>query len=167
MKTILITISGAVLALLVFAFTTSNKISIDGTWAVVEVQTVKQDGTFTAVYPKEGLAIFSKNYYSICWTSNDSKAVSWQVADSTKLNRFNQSIINTGSYSLKNTVLTTKALFAMNPMFTNGIATFDCSYNGDTLVLTGVNVVSKNNVVHPVYAAGSHIVTKLLRVSNK
>jgi hypothetical protein len=121
-----------------------------------------------SVFPKEGVAIFSGNDYSFCWTSHDFKSRSWQVADSVKLNRFNQSIINTGTFTLKNSILTTNAVFAMAPMFSNGgVAKFKCSFNGDTLVLRGLSVVSSDNIAHPAYANGSYFVSKLLRIRNK
>jgi hypothetical protein len=35
------------------------------------------------------------------------------VADSVKLNRFNQSIVNTGTFTLKDSILTTNAVLAI------------------------------------------------------
>jgi hypothetical protein len=171
MKTKFISLSGVVVALvlttLLLGFRSKKKLSIDGVWSFVEVQTVKPNGTYTSVFPKEGLAMFSKNYYSICWTSHASTTHNWLLADSTKLSRFNQSIINTGTFELQDSILTTKATFAMNPMFTNGLAKFKCSFRGDTLILTGLSVYSSDKVPHPIYAGGSHIVNKLLKIKNK
>jgi hypothetical protein len=171
MKTKFISLSGVVVALvlttLLLGFRSKKKLSIDGVWSFVEVQTVKPNGTYTSVFPKEGLAMFSKNYYSICWTSHASTTHNWLLADSTKLSRFNQSIINTGTFELQDSILTTKATFAMNPMFTNGLAKFKCSFSGDTLILTGLSVYSSDKVPHPIYAGGSHIVNKLLKIKNK
>jgi hypothetical protein len=149
------------------SFTSKEKLSVEGAWSFVEVKTVKPDGATTLVFPKEGVAIFSGNNYSFCWTSHDFKSRSWQVADSVKLNRFNQSIVNTGTFTLKDSILTTKAIFAMTPMFSNGgVAKFKCSFSGDTLVLRGLSVVSSENIAHPAYAGGTYFVSKLLRVSN-
>jgi hypothetical protein len=171
MKAKLIILPGAVFALglisMVLSFTSKKKLSIDGAWSFVEVQTVKPGGTVTSVFPKEGQAIFARNYYCFCWTSHVAAAHNWQMADSVKLSRFNQSIINTGTFELKDSILTTKATFAMNPMFVNGLAKFKCSFIGDTLVLTGLSVFSPDNIAHPVYAGGSHIVSKLLKVRTK
>lgn len=149
------------------SFTSKNKLSIDGAWSFVEVKTVNRDGTTNSTFPKEGVAIFSGNHYSFCWTSHVSTLRNWALADSTKLNRFNQSIINTGTFTLTDTILTTKATFAMNPMFTDGLAKFKCSFSGDTLILRGLSVVSSENIPNPVYARGSYFVSKLLRVSSK
>lgn len=151
----------------IFSFTSKKKLSVEGVWRFVEVKTVKPDGSSTSTFPKEGLTIFADNHYSINWTSHISENRSWQLADTTKLNRFNQSIINTGTFELKDSILTTKAVFAMNPMFSNGIATFKCSLVGDTLILRGLSVVSSDNVSHPTYARGSYFINKLLRVKSK
>ena len=156
------------LTITLLSFTPKKKFSIDGAWSFVEVKTIKKDGTTTSTFPKEGVAIFSGNHYSFCWTSHDFKAKSWQAADSVKLNRFNQSIVNTGTFELKDSILTTKATFAMTPMFSNGgVAKFKCSFSGDTLILRGLSVVSSDNISHPAYAGGSYFVSKLLRVRNK
>jgi hypothetical protein len=171
MKTKFIMLSSTILALVitlvVSGFIAEKKLSIDGTWSIVEVQTIKSNGTFTSTFPKESEAIFSSNFYSICWTSHNSTIRNWQLPDSVKVTRFNQSIINTGTFELKDSILTTKAIFAMNPMFVNGEAKFKCSFIGDTLVLRGLSVYSSDNISHPIYANGSHILNKLLRVRNK
>jgi hypothetical protein len=152
---------------MISSFTSKNILSIDGAYSIVEVQTVKSDGSLTSVFPNESLAFFSNNYYSFCWTSNISAVHTWQMADSIKLSRFNQSIINSGTFDLKDSVLTTKATFALNPMFVNGLAKFKCSFVGDTLVLRGLSVFSSDNILHPVYTNGSYIVSKLLKVRDK
>jgi hypothetical protein len=86
------------------------------------------------------------------------------MTDSSKLNRANQSIINTGTYTLEGDILKTRAMFAQNPMFVGGEATFRCRMSGDTLFLEGLSVNSSENVINPVYAAGSHILNKLVRI---
>lgn len=163
----LVAIIAIVVATMLFSFGTKEKLSIDGVYSIVEVQTVKSNGSLTSVFPKESEAIFSNNYYSFCWTSNISAIHTWQMADSVKLKRFDQSIINTGTFQFKDSILTTKATFALNPMFVNGIAKFKCSFAGDTLVLKGLSVFSSDKIPHPVYANGSYIVSKLLKVRDK
>jgi hypothetical protein len=150
------------------SFTSKKQLSIDGAWSFVEVKTAKSDGTTTSTFPKEGLAIFSGSDYSFCWTSHEFKSRSWALADSVKLNRFNQSIINTGTFTLKDSTLTTKSIFAMTPMFSDGgVAKFKCSFSGDTLILRGLSVVSSEKISHPAYAGGLYFVSKLLRNRNK
>lgn len=164
MKTKIILLINIFTTIMVSSFSPKKKLSIDGVWKFVEVQTVKSDGTFSSVLPKDGQAIFMGKHYSFCWTSHTSTNRSWQMADSVKLSRFNQSIINTGTFEIKDSILTTKATFAMNPMFTNGLAKFKCSFAGDTLIMRGLSVFSSENIAHPAYANGSYFVSKLVRV---
>jgi hypothetical protein len=152
------------LFLVICGFAFPYKRNIEGAWRIVEVRTVKADGSYTITTPKEGLILFAKGYYSFTWTSHSSSARSWTLSDSTKLNRFNQSIINAGTYELKADTLVTTALYAQTPMFVGGQATFNCSGNGDTLILTGISVFSSEKIANPLYAAGSHIVNKLIRI---
>ena len=156
----------AVLATIsVSGFTAKKKLSVTGTWRIAEVQVVKPDHTYTSVFPTESLVIITKTHYSICWTSHHTDTRGWQLPDSVKLARSNQSIVNTGTCELKDSILTTRADFALNPMFVNGVAKFKCSYAGDTLILTGLSVHSSDNIPHPVYAGGSHIVNKLVKLN--
>lgn len=153
----------AILIFLLLNFTKSKKFSVEGNWRIVEVKTIKPDGTSSKVFPKESQAFFYKKHYSFCWTTQVSKNRSWAMTDSLKLDKFNQSIVNTGIFELKDSILTTKAEFAMNPMFTNGIAKFKCSMKGDTLILKGLNVISSDNIQHPAYKNGSYFVSKLVK----
>lgn len=156
-------ISVLILTLILTSFTSKKKFSINGAWSIVEVQTIKSDGTKSTTFPTEGQAIFADKFYSFCWINHSSSLRSWQLPDDIKLTRFNQSIINTGTFDLKDSVLTTKANMAMSIMFTNGIAKYKCSFKGDTLVLRGLSVFSSENIAHPTYASGSYFVSKLIK----
>jgi hypothetical protein len=157
-------ILGLVLTTVLFSFTSKKKLPIEGAWSVVEVLTVRPDGIRSSVFPTEGLAIFADKHYSFCWINHSSTLRSWQLPDSVKLTRFNQSIINTGTFEFKDSILTTKANMAMSIMFTKGVANFKCSFIGDTLVLRGLSVFSSENIAHPAYANGSHFVSKLVKI---
>lgn len=146
------------------SFVPKPKQTVTGVWKIVEVQTVKQNGEFTSVFPLESQVIFCGKYYSFCWTNHSSTVHTWQMTDSVKLERMNKSMSNAGVYELKNSILTTTASFAMNPMFVKGVAKFKCSFAGDTLILTGLNVLSEDNIQNPAYANGLHFVSKLIKV---
>ena len=138
--------------------------SLDGAWNVVEVQTIRADGQVTSVKPRESLVLFAHGHYSFCWTSRESSVHTWQIADSERVARFNQTLINAGTYTVSDSLLITHAQFALTPKFTNGTATFRCTLSGDSLTLTGLSVVSADGVLHPIYAGGAHIVNKLVKV---
>lgn len=136
--------------------------SIDGSWSIVKVENINYDGTKFIVIPKQSQAIFAGKYYSFCWSSDDSKAISWLMSDEEKLNRMNRTIVNTGRFYFKDNLLFTEADYALNPKFVKGIAKFNYSYSGDTLVLKCTSVVSKDNVLHPFYEK-TYTISKLLR----
>lgn len=168
MKTKIIILTGSILVLVLSStlssFSSKRKFSIRGAWSIVEVLTVKPDGTKNSTFPTEGLAIFTDSHYSFCWINHSSTIRSWQLPDSVKVTRFNQSVINTGGFALKDSILTTKANMAMSIMFTNGIAKFKCFFAGDTLILRGLSVVSSENIAHPAYANGTYFVSKLVKI---
>lgn len=157
---------GVGLLLLSADFIRQSKLKITGVWKVVEVQTIKNGKTVTSVYPTESQAIFVQNEYSFCWTSHHAQLHIWALPDSVKLSRFNQSIVNTGSFEINDSTLITKAVFAMHPMFSNGEARFKLNFAGDTLILTGTSVMSPDNIPNPVYANGSHFVSKLIKTKD-
>lgn len=162
MKKIFTCCAASAVSILLSAFTVTKKIRLEGAWKIAEVQTVKKDGTVSISTPVESLALFHNGYYSFCWTGQQGAPHTWQQSDSLKLARLSQSIINTGTYTTDGSVLTTKPMFAANPAFVNGKASFNCSFHGDTLILTGTNLLSADNEQNPVYVAGSHVVNKLL-----
>ncbi|MBI3137412.1 MAG: hypothetical protein HYZ15_02380 [Sphingobacteriales bacterium] len=144
-----------------------EKITVDGAWTIVELQYVKPDGTATSTRPVESDVYFSGSHYSFCWTSQSTVTRDWVIADSIKLKRFNQSLVNTGIFELKDSILTTRAVFALQPMFVNGTAKFACSFRGDTLVLRGLSVISADGISLPAYTTGAHFVTKMIRSSRR
>lgn len=145
------------------SFGQQGTLNIRGIWKIESVQMVKPDGSISTTIPLQSQVIFAKSYYSFCWTSDTVTARSWTMSDSAKLARMNQTIVNTGTYHQKGSLLTTKASFGLNPMFTNGTATFSCSMSKDTLVLKGLSVFSAGQIAHPVYASGAHFVTRLVK----
>ncbi|MCP9768439.1 hypothetical protein EGI22_10985 [Lacihabitans sp. LS3-19] len=154
-------------SMIILSFVKKDKILIEGTWTIAEVKTIRADGSSFSTIPHQSHVIFSKDNYSFCWTSDTTKLKDWFLGDTEKLQRFNLSIINTGTFELKDSILTTKAIFAMHPMFVNGEAKFKCTFIGDTLVLTGLSVFSEDKLSHPVYANGSYFINKLLKVKKQ
>lgn len=152
-----------VTVIILLSFNHKKAISIEGFWKIVEVQTVKSDGTVSRVFPVESQAVFTKKHYSFLWTTQVSKNRNWAMSDSLKIDRFNQSIVNAGTFDIKDSVLITKASFAMNPMFVNGEAKFNCSMKRDTLILKGLDVVSSDHIQHPAYKNGAYFVSKLIK----
>ena len=105
MKTRVLYISLVISSLLFLNFYYQKSPKIDGVWSIVEVKTVKPDGSSSRVFPKESQAIFAKKHYSFLWTTQVNKSRNWAMSDSLKLDRFNQSIVNSGTFEIKDSVL--------------------------------------------------------------
>jgi hypothetical protein len=160
-------ILGAVFLLFLGAGSTErplNTRSLEGAWKIVEVQTIQANGQVRSVIPLESSVIFAWGHYSFCWTSHRSPTQTWQVADSERVVRYNQSLINAGTYTISDSLLVTRADFALVPKFVGGSATFRYVLSADTLTLTGLSVLSSDGILHPTYASGAHGVNKLVRV---
>ncbi|OJX29647.1 MAG: hypothetical protein BGO86_12230 [Chryseobacterium sp. 36-9] len=151
-----------IIILFILSFTLWKSESIDGSWTFVKVENINNDGTKTIVFPKQSQAIFSGKLYSFCWSADDSNGNFWLMTDNEKLNRMNRTIVNTGDFYFKNGYLFTEAKYALNPKFVGGVAKFDVSYTGDTLVLKCTSVLSKDNVMHPFYSK-AYSISKLIK----
>ena len=149
-------------AVLGMTWKTDRVISVEGAWRVVEVQTFRPNGQVTSIVPSESVVLFASGHYSFCWTSHQSLSQGWQISDTERVVRFNSTLINAGTYEFADSHLVTHAQFALQPKFVGGSATFRVIMSGDTLVLSGTNVLAADNTQHPTYAAGAHIVSKLV-----
>ena len=123
---------------------------IEGVWKVVTIQTVLPQGKFTNTNPQPGLFIFTGDYYSMVWMPRtvklpDNKQI-WQPTDQEKVDQFNSIIVNSGSYNISDSILTTIPLVAKTPEFIGGKANYRWSFNKDTLSIAVFNIYSYNNI---------------------
>jgi hypothetical protein len=72
--------------------------------------------------------------------------------------------MNTGTYEISGSTLTTRPVFALVPSFIGGHAEQQFSLDGNTLTLTVVNVESADGVQVPAMAAGGRAIYTLERV---
>jgi len=124
---------------------------IEGAWKVVTIQTVLPQGKFTNRNPQPGLFIFTRDYYSMVWMPRtaklpDNKQI-WQPTDQEKVDQFNSIIVNSGSYIISDSLLTTIPLVAKTPEFIGGKATYRWSFNKDTLSIAVLNIYSHNDIL--------------------
>jgi hypothetical protein len=122
---------------------------IEGVWKVVTIHNVLPQGKFTNTNPQPGLFIFTADYYSMVWMPRTVKLPDntqiWQPTDQEKVDQFNSIIVNSGSYNISDSVLTTIPLVAKTPEFIGGKATYRWSFNKDTLSIAVLNIYSYNN----------------------
>jgi hypothetical protein len=72
--------------------------------------------------------------------------------------------VNTGTYEVTGTNVTTTPVFAIVPSYIGGRADFEFSISGDTLTMTLLRVASVDGVPLPAMAEGAHDVYTLVRV---
>jgi hypothetical protein len=124
--------------------------SVEGVWKVVTLHTITPQGKFTNTDPQPGLFIFTREYYSMVWMPRsvklpDNKQI-WQPTDQEKVDQFNSIIVNSGSYTFSDSLLTTIPLVAKTPEFIGGKATYRWSFKKDTLSISVLNIYSHNGI---------------------
>ena len=124
---------------------------IEGVWKVVTIQNVLPQGKFTNSNPQPGLFIFTGDYYSMVWMPRtvklpDNKQI-WQPTDQEKVDQFNSIIVNSGSYTISDSLLLTVPMVAKTPEFIGGKATYRWSFDNDTLSIAVLNIYSHNDIL--------------------
>lgn len=127
--------------------------SLEGVWKVIHIRSVWGGNENVNAAPQPGLAIFTKRHYSMVWIptaqSRKPSAKRWFPTDGEKIHDFNTVIVNSGTYGLKDSILTTYPVVAKTPEFMGGWAAFNCRVSGDSLWLTGTDIFSCDNVRDP------------------
>ncbi len=141
---------------------------VEGAWRVTAIQEVSADGEVTETPTYESLVLFADGYYSIAFSLGDAPsqffAERWAATEEESSARFQNIIVNTGTYELTGSSVVTEPLFALVPEFIGGVATYDVSVVGDELTLTAVNIVSDDGVQLPIFVQGGQWVLQLARM---
>ncbi len=126
---------------------------VEGVWRVAEVKTLWQGGDALNPKPQPGLFIFTKKHYGIVWIPGDGQRKSsnqaWFPTDAEKIYDFNTVIVNSGTYALKDSMLTTNPVVAKTPEFMGGWARFVFRVSDDSLWLTGTDIYSRDCIRDP------------------
>jgi hypothetical protein len=127
--------------------------ALEGAWLMDEITVISARGEASYPDPQPGLFIFSGGHYSMVWSLAaepvpDSEEV-WHPTDEEKASCFSTLIVNSGTYSVSDTLLTTVPLAAKTPEFVGGFATYRYRVVGDTLWMESTNIVSRDGVVDP------------------
>ena len=155
-----------IFALIMFCFTACKKEDkgIVGVWQITEVAT--QSGALITDKPLSGLFIFTPNYYSMLWvlsTKTEPFAERWNPTDDEKIKRFNSLIINSGTYEIKDSTLTTYPVVARIPELMGGEQLCEYRLESDTMWLKFVDEYSFDGIQAPWVASGGIVLT-LVRV---
>jgi hypothetical protein len=146
------------IAALLFFFqcgSTTNSTSnpITGVWEITRITRITAEGRFVNDHPQPGLFIFAGTHYSMAWTPTGemrkSSQKTWFPTDAEKLNCFNSIIVNSGTFTVTDSILTTVPLVAKTPEFVGGTATYQYHVTGDTLQMTIQDIHSADGVQDP------------------
>ena len=135
-----------------------------GVWQIKQVAT--QSGALITDKPLPGLFIFTPNHYSMLWvlsTKTEPFAERWNPTDDEKIKRFNSLIINSGTYEIKDSTLTTYPVVARIPELMGGEQLCEYRLESDTMWLKFVDEYSFDGIQAPWVASGGIVLT-LVRV---
>jgi hypothetical protein len=123
---------------------------IEGVWKVNQIIYQTPENQFANPEPQAGLFIFTNNYYSIIWNpnaapQNDYKE-KWNPTDSEKVNSYNSSISNSGTYEISGGKLITNPVTANNAAYIGGRISYEFSADENNLTITLAEIMSYDGV---------------------
>jgi hypothetical protein len=126
---------------------------LEGAWLVDEIRVIGPEGESVNASPQPGLYIFSGRHYSMVWMpgseAREDFARKWYPTDAEKVASFDAVIVNSGTFELEGSTLTTIPLVAKTPEFMGGAAVYECRFEGEALWLTMTDNTSHDGVQDP------------------
>ncbi|RLC55089.1 MAG: hypothetical protein DRI30_08135 [Chloroflexi bacterium] len=143
--------------------------SIEGVWEISKI--VWDVEATTNSEPLPSLMIFTSAHYSFVWmpdeTAIEAFETRWQPTDREKLQRFDELVVNTGSYEISNEKIRVTPTIARMPEFMGGLMVYGFEWSGDDLVLTLLEEYTFDGVSAPwVEESSGKIHLTLSRVSD-
>jgi hypothetical protein len=140
---------------------------IEGVWRIVEIRNVGPEGETVNPAPQPSLYIFTARHYSMIWVPGreprQGSAKTWFPTYDEKVKDFETLIVNSGTYDLTDSTLTTHPMVAKTPEYVGGKGVFDYRIVADTLWLTNVDIYSSDGTQDP-YIVQYKSPLKLVRV---
>ncbi len=136
---------------LLFTMQEGSRQSIRGVWQIIRIATTVDEQSFVNSRPLPGLMIFTPGYYSMIWMPGSERVPDnveiWRPTEPEKVAQFNAIIVNSGIYSLRDSLLITEPVVVKTPEFMGGKASYFWSTAGDTLKLRTVETFSRSGVL--------------------
>ncbi|OGB60370.1 MAG: hypothetical protein A2Y94_08190 [Caldithrix sp. RBG_13_44_9] len=124
---------------------------IQGVWKIVEIRLEVSGKEYINPEPQPGLMIFTRDYYSMVWMPLDKvqpdNASIWHPTDAEKIQQFNSIVVNSGSYTLSDSQLTTLPIVAKTPEFIGGKASYLWKVAQDSLQLDAIDNYSRDGIL--------------------
>lgn len=144
--------------------------SLNGAWQMISSKAIGPDGTEYPSSSQENFLLFTDRYYSMNRASGNEPSEFYkkrfQPSDSEKLNRYNSLLVNSGTYSIEDSILEIQPIFALVPEFVGGIGKFDYALYNDTLELDWKVILSTDSVPDPYTSQGYHFKYEFVRISD-
>ncbi len=120
---------------------------------MVKVRLATPREEYVNANPQPGLFVFTRGHYSMVWMPwedplNDF-AETWKPTDEEKLHSWNSIVVNTGTYSISDSTLTTWPMVAKTPEFIGGESVYTYRVEGDTLWLEMFDTYSHDGIQDP------------------
>ena len=111
-----------------------------GSWDVREVHWISNDTTVTIKNAQPGILMLTPERYSIIWTPTRYERAPFKIlskpTDDEIKSGFGSIVFNSGTYSMTDSTITTKALLAKVPGFEGGKQFYDYRLEKNLLTLT-------------------------------
>jgi hypothetical protein len=132
-----------------------------------EIRVTGPDDNSTNRNPQPSVFIFGERHYSMVWIPGAEPrldfADTWNPTDSEKVHSYDSLVVNSGTYALTESTLTTNPIAARVPGFMGGRAVYEYRRAGDRLWLTMVEEHSHNGIGNP-FLDDHRVPLRLVRV---
>lgn len=126
---------------------------LPGVWRVNEIRYTWEGGEQVLEEPQPGLVFFTKDHYSMTWMPRSERqadyADPWRPSDEEKVESYNSIVVNSGTYTLTDSILRTVPEVAKTPEFMGGLSDYAWRLEADTLWLDVVDIVSHAGIQDP------------------
>jgi hypothetical protein len=140
---------------------------LEGVWRIVEETRIRSNGETKNSKPQPSLYIFTDHHYSaVLVLSNEPRSLfaeAFRPTDAEKVAAYDSIVVNTGTYELTDSTMTTHPIVARIPNFMGGSASYEYEVENDTLWLKLVDEYSREGVQYFLFP-DTQILKKLVRI---
>lgn len=132
---------------------TASQDDLMGAWVMDAITVISPRGQTSYPDPQPGIFMFADGYYSMVWMLTTEplpdSAETWKPTDVEKVDSFDSVIVNSGTFTLTDSLLTTHPMVAKTPEFVGGVAVYRYRVEADTLWMESVDIRSRGGVQDP------------------
>jgi len=129
----------------------SEQAIFEGVWSINKIE--RDNEQTQNLDPLPSLIIFTKKHYSIVWMPGDTAieafAERWSPTNEEKIQRYEEIVVNTGTYEIEGTQIEVRPVIARIPEFIGGLMIYEYEKLGDSLTLTLMDEYTFDGVQAP------------------